>query len=94
MNCANCKHKGAVVPGSSHHISCTLVGDITAQLEIALLRLRGRELVFKDKTTGKQTPLVVLDQHGVRNGWCDWPIQFDPIWVKECAGYTELKNLG
>ena len=27
--------------------------------------------------------LIKFDLHGVRNGWCFWPLNFDPVWV-EC----------
>lgn len=22
--------------------------------------------------------------HGVRMGWCMWPLDFDPIWIESC----------
>ena len=25
-----------------------------------------------------------LNAHGVSNGWCMWPMNFDPIWIMEC----------
>lgn len=31
---------------------------------------------------------VRLNPHGVRNGWALWPINFDPIWIDECKGFT------
>lgn len=30
-----------------------------------------------------------LSLHGVKNGWCNWPLNFDPIWVTDCNGYSE-----
>ena len=92
MNCQNCKHKGSVVTGSSHHISCRLVGDLAAQIEVAMYYKLGWKFEVPDKTTREQKPLIVLNPHGVRNGWCDWPLQFDPIWVENCVGYTELET--
>ena len=35
---------------------------------------------------------VKLNPHGVRNGWCSWPINFDPIWVDECDGFAALQS--
>jgi hypothetical protein len=35
-------------------------------------------------------PLVLnveLDKAGVANGWANWPLEFDPIWVKTCDGF-------
>ena len=95
MNCSKCKHKGPVVTGSSHHISCRLVGDFAKQMVVYNLYLSGKQFVVTDKTTGEQKPLIVLNPHGVKNGWCDWPLQFDPIWIESCLGYTEPdENLG
>ena len=34
--------------------------------------------------------LVQLNDHGVKNGWASWPIDFDPIWIEKCAFYTEI----
>jgi len=36
---------------------------------------------------GKQELFVKLGEHGIMNGWANWPIEFDPIWIKECSGY-------
>ena len=27
--------------------------------------------------------LIKFNLHGVRKGWCFWPVNFDPVWV-EC----------
>jgi len=26
--------------------------------------------------------------HGIRNGWFNWPWNFDPTWLERCDGYT------
>lgn len=30
-----------------------------------------------------------LNEHGVKNGWCFYPINFDPIWVEYCACFSK-----
>ena len=35
------------------------------------------------------TATVERNAHGVRNGWCAWPFNFDPIWIESCGGYQE-----
>lgn len=35
---------------------------------------------------------IAGDAHGVANGWFLWPIKFDPVWLRACKGYTELKK--
>lgn len=27
-------------------------------------------------------------EHGVRNGWFVWPVNFDPTWLQNCDGFT------
>jgi len=40
---------------------------------------------------GVSIPLFDLDvnQHGLDHGWADWPISFDPIWIRRCTGFKE-----
>ncbi|MFW9948540.1 MAG: hypothetical protein ACFFKA_00265 [Candidatus Thorarchaeota archaeon] len=33
------------------------------------------------------------DQHGVRSGWYNFPIDFDPVWMtKPCPAFSTEKN--
>lgn len=32
---------------------------------------------------------IKQNPHGVRNGWCLWPIEFDPLWIDACNGFEE-----
>jgi len=34
------------------------------------------------------TAVVEVDEYGVRNGWCLWPLNFDPIWILECDSFS------
>lgn len=36
---------------------------------------------FTNKSTGEV--LLRFDPHGIKNGWCMFPVNFDPTWV-EC----------
>lgn len=86
MNCHECKFRGSV-PGSVHS-SCSLVGGIKEQLTMLAVITSGHRAVLTDKATGKSEPLIELDPHGLKKGWANWPLDFDPIWVKSCMGYT------
>jgi hypothetical protein len=33
--------------------------------------------------------IVNLDPHGIKNGWANWPMDFDPVWVTDCKFYVE-----
>ncbi len=37
---------------------------------------------------GSKEFVVKLGEHGIMNGWANWPLDFDPVWVAECSGYT------
>lgn len=26
--------------------------------------------------------------HGIRNGWFRWPLNFDPVWLESCDGFS------
>lgn len=30
---------------------------------------------------------VVGSQHGIDNGWFNWPYNFDPLWLESCNGF-------
>lgn len=31
---------------------------------------------------------VFANYHGIRNGWFNWPFNFDPVWLVSCDGYS------
>jgi hypothetical protein len=31
---------------------------------------------------------VTASEHGVRNGWFMWPLNFDPNWLVTCDGFS------
>jgi len=41
----------------------------------------------KCKETGEElhTPAIVANEHGVKNGWFLFPIDFDPVWLEKCV---------
>ena len=36
-------------------------------------------------------PEMTGDEHGIKNGWFNFPWNFDPIWLENCDGYEEKK---
>lgn len=92
-NCYNCNFRGTV-PGSAHS-SCSVITKgikdellgIAKMLEASLAL--GVHSLVDEKT---QEPLVKLSPHGVKNGWANWPLDFDPVWVEFCPFYDEKKE--
>lgn len=32
---------------------------------------------------------VIGNQHGIKNGWFRWPLNFDPTWLESCNGFSD-----
>lgn len=89
--CYSCKFRGTV-PGSAHS-SCNLVKEMAKDSAIDSGQVAALEIAFltgkaKIKTEDDEEA-IKLNPHGVKNGWANWPLDFDPIWVESCVMYTE-----
>jgi hypothetical protein len=89
-NCYNCIHRGEVI--GSCHSSCqhpaarTVASDPIAALAGLLGKRSG--LASIPLTQEAQTLNVRGAALGVRNGWFLWPVNFDPVWLEQCNGFT------
>lgn len=75
-DCYQCKYRGNV-PGDAHSC-CRYPGNDTnlfAMFEKSNL-LQAIKLNIK------------AIQHGVVSGWFMWPVNFDPVWLLSCTGFT------
>lgn len=36
----------------------------------------------------KEPMKVIANPHGIKNGWCFWPFNFDPIWINSCSHHS------
>lgn len=34
------------------------------------------------------TAIVEGDEYGIRSGWFMWPLNFDPVWLRACNGFS------
>ncbi|RLJ03678.1 MAG: hypothetical protein DRP08_03280 [Candidatus Aenigmatarchaeota archaeon] len=88
MNCYKCKWSEEI-PGGAH-IRCVhpKVEAVSRNPLLCLLSILGSrggpQAVFIPKEMG-----VELDEAGVRKGWCNFPWNFDPVWVKKCDCFEE-----
>ena len=80
-NCYDCRWRGDL-PGDAHS-QCkhpALMAGNGAGLWKAL------QIFF---TTGQFVHLnVTANPHGIKMGWFIWPINFDPVWLLSCDGFT------
>lgn len=77
-DCYKCKFRDEV-PGSVHS-SCG-VFDGKSSVTMATMAMLGKIPKITDTNTGED--LVKCNPLGVANGWCNFPLDFDPVWV-EC----------
>ena len=86
-NCHECLYRG-YVPGNAHS-SCKhpsvagAAGDPLLNIAAIFAGVgRGSPIQAENDLNVKGDPL------GIRNGWFNWPWNFDPVWLKRCKGYT------
>lgn len=85
-NCYACVYRG-VVPGDAH--SCCLHPEVKKVIADPSDPFTGLASLL----TGQMMKAVLTlrikgDEHGISNGWFMWPVNFDPVWLEHCDGYT------
>ena len=89
-DCYKCKWRGGVA-GSAHssckHPKCKNIQDNPLLNIISILgSVRGGvppiDTGLKVKGSG----------HGIRSGWFNHPLNFDPVWLEECDGFETQTN--
>lgn len=86
MNCYECKYRGNV-PGDAH--SCCRhpevdVGDGSI-FDAVVILFTNPEII---QNAAKKLN-IQAEPHGIENGWFFWPMNFDPVWLKNCDGFTK-----
>ena len=88
-NCYKCKHRRGV-PGDAHS-ACHHpdAQSIHANPLAMLAGIMGGAIFDMNNTLG-----VKGKPHGIRNGWFAWPVNFDPVWLEKCNGFTAKEKEG
>ena len=81
-DCYKCPHREQV-RGSAHSKCNALDGALAISISMKVSR---GEVTRIDDYKGHS---IEFHPHGVKMGWCAWPINFDPVWV-EC--YLPIEN--
>lgn len=78
----------------SHHIGCSLLGEFEAKaLGGSIFAMTGQFGVTVSKEGLPDISLQVRgNHHGIRNGWCSWPLDFDTIWIEKCDFYKKTEE--
>lgn len=75
-NCYKCKYRGSV-PGDAHSC-CKYPGNNTGMFDL----FDSVNLINNKKLN------ITANLHGIRSGWFMWPVNFDPIWLESCNGFS------
>lgn len=88
-NCYKCKYRGEV-PGSAH--SCcnhpSLKG-ITKNPLLGLASILGSVRGGLPPMSQEGGIKVKGKEQGIRGGWFNHPLNFDPVWLEECDGFKK-----
>lgn len=79
--CYKCDHRQDA-PGSAHSSCKNPRNSVQSSMESVILLLSGRT---KSSPNGVQ---VTANPHGVSKGWFMYPLNFDPVWLESCNGFT------
>ena len=83
--CYDCKHRDGI-PGGAHSRCRHPAVDDTSPLGELVALMGKRAGAYFDESN----PLGVTgNPHGIRQGWFNWPFNFDPIWLESCNGFQK-----
>ena len=86
-NCYKCEYRG-MIPGDAH--SCCnhpLIKQDDNMFGALVEMLQGKSAEVAKKLGIKGHP------QGIKSGWFMWPANFDPTWLLECNGFSEIKEV-
>lgn len=93
--CKDCKHK--TILHHTHHISCNFINSQEHKfalfgflIEFGTIPLN---ISIKIEKVQYTIPFIEIDLHGLKNGWANWPLEFDPIWIKCNIGVKRENNI-
>jgi hypothetical protein len=79
MNCFECIHHDTI-PGNAHLLCKHPEGKNPANMLLAY---------FRQQACNPNLGVlgIVVNEHGLQNGWVFWPLNFDSIWIESCNGF-------
>ena len=79
-NCYECKHRGGLVWDAHSECKHPKIEPADRILTIVMMGRGIRGGVLKRLN-------ISYNQHGYANGWFNWPLNFDPVWLDTCDGF-------
>ena len=81
MDCYKCIWRKDAI-GSAHSVCC-FPGTKTGMLDCFM-----RENLILSEALN-----IRASSHGINKGWFMWPVNFDPVWLRNCYGFTDKDNV-
>lgn len=96
VKCYNCIHR-CEVPGSAHsscgHPVAKKATDANPMISLmgTLASVRGISVtaVAPEVQQASDRLGITASMTGIRGGWFNWPVNFDPVWLMSCKGFKE-----
>jgi len=86
-DCYKCLMRGSV-PGSAHSSCKALQHKAPHPNHPDVIKLETfLSLGLVEIKDDKEEPFIKINPHGRKNGWANWPLDFDPVWVSDCKFY-------
>jgi hypothetical protein len=83
--CYQCNHRRDI-PGDAHSKCLHPVAKDPRVITLAAIMVTSG--IGRIEANGL---VVIGDEYACRRGWFYWPINFDPIWLRECNGFDSGK---
>lgn len=91
-DCYECKYRGEV--SGSAHSSCqhSSLKEITENPLMNIMSILGSVRGGIPPISKKGGIKVVGNPQGIRGGWFNHPLNFDPVWLESCDGFEQKLN--
>jgi len=86
-----CKHQRDITYDC--HISCEhpkIQEILPIPNTFKVLASLGNRMTFPIPDEVSKALGVVGTEAGIREGWFNWPFNFDPLWLESCNGFEEV----
>ena len=84
IKCYDCKYRGTI-PGNAHsRCDHPEVSQDSNPFGALMDMMDGKNIKAMEKLEIKG------DRYGMKNGWFMWPANFDPTWLENCNGFTDV----
>jgi hypothetical protein len=86
FNCYNCEYREPCAGSAHSQCKHPSIKKQDPMVELmAIFASVGR--VTPPDTVYPKSMHMKFNEYGVRNGWCIFPVNFDPLWIENCDGY-------